>query len=174
MHITRREFSRFAISAIAATVTTNTFAQSDAEPTLKQAEYVFWLDERNRSAIEKSAVALAKNIDTNLAGSFRGVERFYREGSVHLKERYDLGQFESRLRTISRSRGQVVDRVFHGIDGGFRFLPNLNEGEYAIALFDVRTADSSEIHTEQITLSLDNGQWRFVEYFVDTKPFYSY
>ncbi|CAJ0712977.1 hypothetical protein LMG6871_00608 [Ralstonia edaphis] len=58
-------------------------------------------------------------------------------------------------------------------------LPNLPEGEYVIATYDSIFAKVPDIlYTEQVTLAREPGvptsPWTFVEYYVNSKPFYKY
>ena len=55
------------------------------------------------------------------------------------------------------------------MEGGFRFLPNLPDGQYAIVVFDTlfgAPAATPSIHTEQFTLGRDAARgsaWELVD-----------
>jgi hypothetical protein len=62
-----------------------------------------------------------------------------------------------------------------GVEGAFRMLPNLPDGEYCIAIFDLLFENQRLLVTEQFTLSRNAaGEWQLANDYLGEKPFYRY
>ncbi|MHA6830863.1 DUF4019 domain-containing protein [Ralstonia pseudosolanacearum] len=150
-----------------------------AAETMGQKEFLFWLDDRDRSAVRTVAEQILKEIDAGVRDGryLQGV--YQRAGSV-THARYANGTaFSERIVSNRGSLGAVKARAVQGVEGGFRMLPNLPEGEYVIAIYDAVFSGAPDLlYTEQVTLSREPGvassPWTFVEYYVNSKPFYKY
>lgn len=143
---------------------------------LDQSEFLFWANDSERSAARKTAEFIVSQLDSTPldAPRLRGI---YGQGSAALKERYSEADFIQRMLSTRAPLGNAKERVLHGIDGGFRKLPNIAEGEYLIVAFSTNFQGTPDIYTEQVTLGRNGGTnsaWQFVEYYVAKKPYYSY
>ena len=126
------------------------------------------------------ARSLATQVVADLDGNPldpRRVSGVYQRGAPALKDRSPEASFVSRLVKYREGKGRLRERAFQGVEGGFKFLPNYPDGQYSIVTFDSMFEATSVLCTEQVTLSRDlaqGGQWQFVDYYLATKPFYTY
>lgn len=140
-----------------------------------QGDYLFWLDESLRALARQTAESIVAALDSNPQQRLEVVRRLYAAGSRELQERYRTDEFVARIAQMRNPLGTIRTRVFQGIDGGFRLLPNLPDGEYCIVIFDVLLAQKDLMATEQLTLSRSGGAgWQLADYYVGEKPFYRY
>ncbi|MEB0141089.1 MULTISPECIES: DUF4019 domain-containing protein [unclassified Undibacterium] len=171
----RRSFGQFAFASILTLTTKSAIAQvSSSLKTPEQSEFIFFVNETDRSAAQKKAEFLLSQLDTPPSVASQRIEAIYAQGAAALKTRYSGSAFNQRISTERGALGLVRERVFQGIDGGFKKLPNIPAGEYLIVVFATIFQNSSDIYTEQITLARNDTSWQFVEYFIAKKPYYSY
>jgi len=177
----RRELSGMAaraISLIAATSLASTVhsQQSAASTSANQSEYLFWLSERDRATAREMASLLSAELDATPldAGRISGV---YQRGAPALRARSTEATFVRRLMKWREGLGPLRERVLQGVEGGFKFLPNHPDGQYCIVTFDSMFGARPEIYTEQFTLGREPSQgaeWQFIDYYLATRPFYTY
>lgn len=142
----------------------------------KQADYLFFVNDKEKTAAKEAAASIVAQLDTAL-GDGAALVRIYDNASPTLKSRYSAGEFAKRMVIARASKGKLVERALEGLDGGFKKLPNMPEGEYLIVIFDSVFQSSDDIYTEQISLVRHDrsaSDWQLAEYYSDKKPFYSY
>lgn len=142
----------------------------------KQTEYLFWLPERDRMIAREVAIFLVLNLDATPLDAVR-LSGIYQRSAPALRKRYMESAFVNRIKKYRDGVGKPLDRVLQGVEGGFKFLPNFPDGQYAIVTYDTIFSATSLIYTEQITLSRDSSQheqWQLLDYYVATKAFYTY
>jgi len=177
----RRELNGMVASGLALLAGSSlaTFAraqQTDVPPPAKQADYLFWLSERERAMARGLATQVAAELDGKPPHPGR-VSGIYQRGAPALRKRSPEAAFVSRLTKYREGKGRLRERAFQGVEGGFNFLPNYPDGQYSIVTFDTMFEATSVLYTEQITLSRDlaqGGHWQFVDYYLAIKPFYTY
>ncbi|MCO8250045.1 DUF4019 domain-containing protein [Comamonas thiooxydans] len=150
-------------------------ANAQTGTTATQAEYIFWLSERDRSIAQENAKYILTELDSFPLDRHR-VSNLYHRGSSSLKVKSKEVNFVNRVLKYREGRGTIKERLFQSIEGGFTMLPGYANGKYVIVSFDSIFSNSRDIYTEQITLSLDssNTQWQFADYYSAVKPFYTY
>lgn len=174
----RRNFGK---SVLASTLmlTLNSARSQTTSSSLKgssQSEFLFWIGEAERADAKKTAEFILSQLDATPMDT-RRLQILYGQGSTALTTRYSESTFSQRMMTTRAPLGVLKERVMLGIDGGYRKLPNINEGEYVIVNFASNFQAFSDIFTEQVTLGREGGPrsaWKFVEYYVAKKPYYSY
>ncbi len=125
------------------------------------------------------AEQILKEIDAGVRDA-RYLQGVYQRAGGVTHARYSNGTaFSDRILSNRGSLGAVKARAVQGVEGGFRMLPNLPGGEYVIAIYDAVFSGAPDLlYTEQVTLSREPGvassPWTFVEYYVNSKPFYKY
>lgn len=175
----RREAIKFITYSSLASVAGMGLPAARAAETMEQKEFLFWLDDRDRAAIRLISEQILKEIDVSIRDASRLAGVYQRAGRV-THGRYPTGTaFSNRVLSNRRPLGAARARSAQGVEGGFRMLPNLSAGEYVIATYDSIFAGAPEVlYTEQVTLSRESGvassPWTFVEYYVNSKPFYKY
>ena len=143
---------------------------------IHQGEFLFWMDSAARAEVRRVAEAIAYTLDSEPPDRPQPALRLYAMGAKELQQRYSANDFAQR---VAQSRtalgGKVRSRVFQGVDGGFRMLPNLPDGEYCIAVFDLLLTNGDLMATEQFTLSRSSGySWLLANHYIGAKPFYRY
>ncbi|AMP69818.1 DUF4019 domain-containing protein [Ralstonia solanacearum] len=175
----RRDAFRWAAGASLAGMAGLGLPASQAAEVMGQKEFLFWLDDRDRSAVRTAAEQILKEIDVGVRDA-RYLQGLYQRAGSVTHARYPTGvAFSDRVASNRGSLGALKARSVQGVEGGFRMLPNLPGGEYVIAIYDSIFAGAPDIlYTEQVTLSREPGvassPWTFVEYYVNAKPFYKY
>lgn len=152
--------------------------EASAQPAtrgINQSDYLFWLDDASRLLARQAAEQFAAALDAR--GSDRATsEGLYAAGGRELQGRYTAEQFVQRISSTRAKLGPLQARAFQSVEGGFKMLPNLPEGEYAIVVFDVKSPNGL-MSSEQFTLSRNESAgagWKLVEYYVGDKAFYRY
>lgn len=151
---------------------------SRAAETMGQKEFLFWLDDRDRSAVRTVAEQILKEIDagSGMPAICRGLPACRRRDPRPLFERHGV------LRSHPLEPGITGGREGTGSPGCRRRIPHAAQsprGEYVIAIYDAVFSGAPDLlYTEQVTLSREPGvassPWTFVEYYVNSKPFYKY
>lgn len=168
-----RAISLVAVASLAGVASAQ---QSSAGSSASQSDYLFWLSEHDRTMVHDLATQLVAELDATPLDS-RRFSGIYHRGAPALKARSTEATFVKRLMKAREGLGPLRDRVLQGVEGGFKFLPNYPDGQYSIVTFDAKFTDAPIIYTEQLTLCRDpaqGGQWQFVDYYLATKPFYTY
>lgn len=177
----RRELNGLAARAISliavACLASRARAQkSPAGTPASQSEYLFWLSEHDRAMARDLALRLVAELDGTPLDA-RRVSGVYQRAAPALKERSTEATFVRRLMKSREGLGPPRERVLQGVEGGFKFLPNYPDGQYCIVTFDATFDARPTIYTEQLTLARDpaqGGQWQFIDYYLATRPFYTY
>lgn len=140
----------------------------------RQDDYIFWLDDRERRVACEYSDLILREIDATPLDS-RRIKGIYDRASQALRKKSTEASFVSRVMNYREGLGSVKDRVFQGVEGGFKFLPNYPDGHYCIAVYDSVFSGDSVIYTEQLTLSKPSGErWELLDYYQAAKPFYVY
>lgn len=174
----RRNFGRIAVASVLTLTTQRAVTQpiTTSEYRASQLDYIFFANERDRTEARTIAETFLTQLDSaHLVKS--EVNEIYSRSSELLKKRYSETAFMKRISLTRTPLGTPKTRVFEGIDGGFRRLPNLVDGEYLIVIFNTIFDKISDIYTEQVTLERNRQTgrgWQLVEYFSDKKPYYEY
>jgi hypothetical protein len=174
----RRNFGKLALTSVFALSTSRSLAQTNvsSEPHRKQSDYIFFASEQDKAAARQAAEVVLGQLDNSrLDGSRLSI--IYQQSAKALKNRYTESDFANRLMATRTPLGTAKVRALEGVDGGFKRLPNLADGEYLIVIFDTVFQGAADIYTEQVTLARDRDagvEWRLVEYFTGMKPYYEY
>ena len=150
-------------------------AQTRAGSRIQQGDFLFWMDDAARAAARAVADAMQLALDAAPPKDPSAGRQLYAVGSPELRQRYGVDEFANRVAQTRSALGAVRRRAFQGVDGGFRMLPNLPDGEYCIVIYDLLLASGSLMASEQFTLSRSTGQpWLLANHYVGEKPFYRY
>lgn len=178
----RRNFGVSTVKTCAALasalISSRSFAQSgnnSEKAPAKQSEYLFWLSDVDRQKAREIASQIVNEFDSQ-PFDIRRVSGVYQRGSPALKRKVSESSLVRRVQKYRADLGRVRERVFQGVEGGFRFLPGMPDGLYLIVTFDVIFQNNEIFYTEQITLSKNEsvGLWEFTDYYLSSKPFYAY
>jgi hypothetical protein len=137
--------------------------------------YVYWLSDAKRCAIRSFGDTVLDRIADWQLG--HGTRKDFQNLASPLWWSSRGADFLEVLSRVRAPLGLVRERVESGIDGGFRRLPNLPLGSYAIATWDVRLEKNPYIYTEQLTLaspSRDLQGWVLCGYYLSPKPYLEY
>ena len=145
----------------------------------QQGEYLYFLPEPDRTHAAAVAQQLLVEFDT-VPIDARRLAGVYQRSAPAMRNQGSEAAFIERVSKYRAGLGARRERVLQGVEGGFRFLPNLPDGQYAIVVFDTVFGPPSPaplIYTEQLTLARDparGSSWEMVDYYLDLKPFYKY
>jgi Protein of unknown function (DUF4019) len=133
------------------------------------------MDDSARAAARQAAESMAASLDSRPAQLVDSAKRLYAAGARQLQGRFNADEFATRVAQGRGALGTLRHRAFQGVEGGFRMLPNLPDGEYCIAIFDLLFENQRPLVTEQFTLSRNAaGEWQLANYYLGEKPFYRY
>jgi hypothetical protein len=171
-----RRFFLLAVGAAAFTHGGASFAQTAAAAHgIEQGDFLFWMDDSARAAARQAAESMAASLDSPPAQLVDSAKRLYAAGARQLQGRFKADEFATRVAQGRGALGMLRHRAFQGVEGGFRMLPNLPDGEYCIAIFDLLFENQRLLVTEQFTLSRNAaGEWQLANYYLGEKPFYRY
>lgn len=140
-----------------------------------QRDYLFLLDDKDRSQARDAAFDYLARIDT--ATGSRGVlEKLFSDSPCLAEHGASQPVFVREIIETRAGKGLPNRRVLEAVNGGFRWLPSSKRAsQYAIAAFDVTYTESALWLTEQVTLERGAaGAWSFCGYYLGPKPFYKY
>lgn len=172
----RRFFSNAAFVATTVFVTMARAQEPQTKAAAKQQDYLFWLGEQDRLALRVAAASVLLEFD-GMPLDARRIAGVYQRSSPVIRKKGAEGLFVNRVLKYREGLGGVRERASQSVEGGFRFLPNLPDGQYAIVAVDTLSSTTSTIFTEQLTFVRDSSNsslWSFVDYYLASKPFYSY
>lgn len=142
---------------------------------IAQGDFLFWMDDAARAQARAAADAMLLMLDGAPPQDPAAARRLHAAGSSELRQRYKVDEFANRVAQTRGALGAVRQRAFQGVDGGFRMLPNLPDGEYCIVLYDLQMDRGGLLATEQFTLARSAGQpWLLANHYVGERPFYRY
>lgn len=171
----RRSVAGLVLLSAAALPATRSAAATGSQ----QAEYLYFLPERDRTQAATAAQQLLAEFDT-VPIDARRLAGVYQRAAPALRKLGSEAAFVERVTKYRAGLGARRERVLQGVEGGFRFLPSLPDGQYAIVVFDTlfgTPSTSPLLYTEQLTLARDPARgsvWELVDYYLDLKPFYKY
>ncbi|WP_165856069.1 DUF4019 domain-containing protein [Marinobacter sp. JSM 1782161] len=156
------------------------WAESSEDKNLvkQQEQYLYWMDQQTRNQVAERGEKVTEALD-RIVRDGADVWNLYNRASQTLRDRYDFDAFKQAMKERTKL-GVSENRIFAGVDGGFKRLPNLpGDREYAIVKYDVTFQNHDLLYTEQVTLEKTEdtssaSAWRVVGYFVGKKPFYMY
>jgi Protein of unknown function (DUF4019) len=170
-----RRFFLFAVGAAAVTHGGASLAQTAAARGIEQADFLFWMDDRARAAARQAADGMAAALDSRPEQLLESAKRLHAAVGRPVQARFKADEFAARVAQGRNGLGPLRGRALQGVEGGFRMLPNLPDGEYCIAIFDLQFENQKQLVTEQFTLSRSAaGEWQLVNYYLGEKPFYRY
>jgi hypothetical protein len=140
-----------------------------------QRDYLFLLDDKDRSQARDAALGYLARVDT-ATGSYGVLERLFKDSPCLAEHGASESVFVREVSEARAGKGLPNRRVLEAVNGGFRWLPSSKRAsQYAIAAFDVTYTGSDLWLTEQVTLERGAaGVWSFCGYYLGPKPFYKY
>lgn len=172
----RRFFGGAAMLAATALTSMARAQETQTKAAAKQVDYLFWLGEQDRLSLKSAANSVLLELD-GMPLDARRIAGIYQRSALIARKKSTEAVFVNRILKYRDGLGAVRERASQSVEGGFKFLPNFPEGQFAIVAVDTMFATTPIIFTEQLTFVRDlaqSPQWSFVDYYLATKPFYSY
>lgn len=108
-----------------------------ADISVQQSDFLFWMADDVRANARQAAEAMTRVLDASPPEDPSAARRLYAAGGRELHQRFRADDFANRVAQARGALGRLRRRAFQGVDGGFRMLPNIPDGEYCIVCFDI-------------------------------------